>query len=580
MMVISRLTLRAVAVGALLSGLTPAAVHAQTAVGTAFTYQGSLRGNNLAANGIYDMRFTLFPNESAPSLSAPTFCIDSVDVSDGLFTVLVDFGLRFDDDARWIEVAVRADSTPGNCLSGLYTTLTPRQRVTPTPVALVSADWTRSGTSLTNVDTTFVGINRSTRVTAAEFFGIQTPTTGHAYGGMYIRTDSDTGRPFYGYRVGPYQGWTYLDGEDGLWHVSLGNQNKLSVSHAGAVGIGTAPVGDAPGLSIVTDAFGGGSGPPAISIVHTGIGPGIKSTAAGGIGVHGVTPGISSAGVLGDNVQGEAVVGRASQDRDDGTGIGAVVGRTDAPLGYGVRGFGTQPGCIGVLGQAGISGGTGNAGRFENINAANFNAALVATTNSSIGRAADFTGPVRVTGNLNVSGTITKGAGAFMIDHPLDPTNKYLYHSFVESPDMKNIYDGVAQLDAAGRAFVSLPSWFEAVNGDFRYQLTAIGAPGPNLHIAQEISDGRFVIAGGAPGARVSWQVTGIRRDRYAQANRIPLEVEKPPEERGMFLHPELYGFGKEHGIGNEYLLNPTWSPELARKRPPLASEEGLVERP
>ena len=57
-----------------------------------------------------------------------------------------------------------------------------------------------------------------------------------------------------------------------------------------------------------------------------------------------------------------------------------------------------------------------------------------------------------------------------MIDHPLDPANKYLYHSFVESPDMKNIYDGVITTDANGDATVVMPDYFEALNKDFRYQ--------------------------------------------------------------------------------------------------------------
>ena len=41
---------------------------------------------------------------------------------------------------------------------------------------------------------------------------------------------------------------------------------------------------------------------------------------------------------------------------------------------------------------------------------------------------------------------------------------------------MKNIYYGVAVLDEAGEAIVTLPDWFEALNGDFRYQLTPMGA--------------------------------------------------------------------------------------------------------
>src|SRR5215213_1885570 len=83
-------------------------------------------------------------------------------------------------------------------------------------------------------------------------------------------------------------------------------------------------------------------------------------------------------------------------------------------------------------------------------------------------------------GNVTIAGNLTKGGGSFKIDHPLDPANKYLCHSFVESPDMKNVYDGVVMLDGNGEAEIELPDWFGALNKDFRYQLTAIGAPGSN----------------------------------------------------------------------------------------------------
>lgn len=152
-------------------------------------------------------------------------------------------------------------------------------------------------------------------------------------------------------------------------------------------------------------------------------------------------------------------------------------------------------------------------------------------------------------GDVQVVGTLTKTSGGFKIDHPLDPANKYLYHSFVESPDMMNIYNGNVTLDANGEAWVQLPEWFEALNRDFRYQLTAIGAPAPNLHIAEEISSNRFKIAGGKPGMKVSWQVTGIRHDAYVNAHRIPVEEEKPALERGYFLHPELYGLNREKSV-------------------------------
>jgi len=96
---------------------------------------------------------------------------------------------------------------------------------------------------------------------------------------------------------------------------------------------------------------------------------------------------------------------------------------------------------------------------------------------------------------------------------------------------------------------VQMPDWFQALNRDFRYQLTAIGAPGPNLYIAEKIKDNRFKIAGGAPGMEVSWQVTGIRQDPYAQAHPIIVEEEKPADERGTYLHPELYGQPEERGL-------------------------------
>jgi hypothetical protein len=152
-------------------------------------------------------------------------------------------------------------------------------------------------------------------------------------------------------------------------------------------------------------------------------------------------------------------------------------------------------------------------------------------------------------GNLSIAGNISKAGGSFKIDHPIDPANKYLYHSFVESPDMMNIYNGLVVLNEAGEATVTLPDWFEALNRDFRYQLTAIGAPGPNLYVAEEVTSNHFKIAGGKSGARVSWQVTGVRHDAWAEAHRIPLEVEKTGDDKGKYLHPELFGRGNEMGI-------------------------------
>ena len=171
-------------------------------------------------------------------------------------------------------------------------------------------------------------------------------------------------------------------------------------------------------------------------------------------------------------------------------------------------------------------------------------------------------------GNVYVVGSIYKTGGGFRIDHPLDPAAKYFSHSFVESSDMKNIYDGIAVLDAGGESEIELPSWFDTLNCDFRYQLTCIGGCAP-VYIAQEVQSNRFKIAGGAPGMKVSWQVTGIRQVPWAKAHPLPVEDEKPTAEQGYYLNPELYGVSGEHIRNARYpeLIRLASSPPQRRSR-------------
>jgi hypothetical protein len=159
------------------------------------------------------------------------------------------------------------------------------------------------------------------------------------------------------------------------------------------------------------------------------------------------------------------------------------------------------------------------------------------------------TSTVVIDGNLNVKGTLSKNAGSFQIDDPLDPANKYLYHSFVESPDMMNVYNGNISTNQRGLATVILPDYFEALNRDFRYQLTVIGQFAQAI-VARKIGHNRFVIRTSKPNVEVSWQVTGVRHDAYADAHRIQVEVEKPSQEQGRYLHPELFGAPVEQAIG------------------------------
>ena len=243
---------------------------------------------------------------------------------------------------------------------------------------------------------------------------------------------------------------------------------------------------------------------------------------------------------------------------DDGVGYG-VSGRSDRSAGV----LGNSKNSTGVNGLSdsgdGVYGGSDYGHGLVGISAYGVGLYSESVRNDY---AAILDGKVKIIGNLE------KAGGSFKIDHPLDPANKYLCHSFVESPDMKNVYDGVVVLDNKGKAEIELPDWFGILNKDFRYQLTAIGAPGPILYIAEEISEAtntntkyssskssnknsRFKIAGGTSGMKVSWQVTGIRKDPWANANRIEVEEDKPAKERGYYLHPDLYGQPEEKGISH-----------------------------
>jgi hypothetical protein len=147
-------------------------------------------------------------------------------------------------------------------------------------------------------------------------------------------------------------------------------------------------------------------------------------------------------------------------------------------------------------------------------------------------------------GNVHVDGAIFAGTKDFRIDDPLDPAHKYLQHTSVESPDMMDIYNGNVTTDGKGFATIRLPRWFQALNRTFRYQLTILGHASwdTQARVWDEIAHNRFAIRTNHPQVRVSWQVTGVRHDPYANANRTPVELAKPAALQGSYIHPELYG--------------------------------------
>jgi hypothetical protein len=317
---------------------------------------------------------------------------------------------------------------------------------------------------------------------------------------------------------------------------------------------------------------GGGRGVFGKSVSGNGVygecasGPGVKGVSTSNPGVRGESS--SSDGVYAESTTGKGVYGKSGSDYgvygtcNSGRGVYGtsvsscgVEGHSDNGVGvwggssnhWGVFGAGTT----GVYGKS--THGNGVTGESTSANGI----AVYGYRADGGNYAGRFDGNVKINGtltatNCTITTSLTKPGGSFKIDHPLDPANKYLVHSFVESPDMKNVYDGVVTLGAGGEAMVELPAYFQSLNKDFRYQLTAIGAPGPDLYIAAEISGNRFRIAGGSQGIKVSWQVTGTRHDAWAEAHPIIVEVEKTGEERGKYQNPEENGAPKSLGIGYE----------------------------
>ncbi len=144
-------------------------------------------------------------------------------------------------------------------------------------------------------------------------------------------------------------------------------------------------------------------------------------------------------------------------------------------------------------------------------------------------------------GNLNITGNYESSLKVTQVDHPLDPSGKTLRHYSADSPEAINIYSGNALLGKEGTAVVRLPDYFEAYNADYRYQLTCVGGFA-SVYVSEEIANNRFTIAGGAPGLKVSWEVTAVRKDPFAVEHARTTEIEKAGAESGLFFHPEVHG--------------------------------------
>jgi hypothetical protein len=335
---------------------------------------------------------------------------------------------------------------------------------------------------------------------------------------------------------------------------------------------GTAVFGSAPGGG--TGVYGisdGGSGVEGRANAASGFGNGVfgSSNSTAGSGVHGLAAAFTGTTYGGqfqsDSTSGRGVYGYAS--RSSGSAYG-VHGQSNSTSGIGVLGGASATSGLtyGVYGHSSSTAGIGVYGLASNVNGGNYGVFGESHSLFGYGVYGQSYGGSPAWGVYSSGDFGASGTKSFRIDHPDDPENQYLLHYAAESPEVINFYRGTVLLDAAGEAVVELPPYFAKINKTPSYQLTAVGAPMPMLHLAEEISEEALIagakagpgeaapvcsfrIAGGVAREKVCWRVEALRNDRWVQKHGAPVEVEKQGLEMGTYQHPELYGLPAEMGM-------------------------------
>lgn len=596
------------------------AVSAGNAQSAMTTFQGQLKSNGAPANGPFELVFRLCNTPAPPGgvlqTLPPPGSIMVVDVHNGLFTQ--DLALDpewLDGSDLWLEIEV--NGTP----------VLPRQRLSYTPYATTAANLALpfaskpvgapscvfSITSTTtspaicgdNISPTGNGCGVSGTAVSPDGIGV----CGSAFIGVQGVGTTPNGNGVIGYASGGPDAW------------AVGGETATGLAVVGRAGIN--PPGG--GFPPVTGVVGYSNDPNGTGVYGQAAGTfgrgvfGIATSANGpNYGVFGSTGSSFGSGVFGEHTatsglayggrfetrstEGRAVRGYATAlsgtnyggyfVSDSNTGYGVyglgggglgtsygVYGQSTARSGIGVYGFASDPTTSNNYGVMGESRGTFGRG------VVGYAKATTGTTYGLWGQSDSTSGTgvygyasagsgtiygvygqastsfaVYANGNLGASGT-----KSFRIDHPDDPANKYLLHYAAESPEVINFYRGTVVLDEAGQAVVALPHYFAKINKDPSYVLTAIGAPMPQLHVAEEIDATTlnagavagpadpsppcsFRIAGGVPGAKVSWRVEAVRNDPWLQQRGAPVEQDKDEAERGTYQHPELYGMPADQG--------------------------------
>ena len=543
---------RKAALCAVAVGMVVGSARGQTAMSGTFTYQGEVTYAGLPDNGTADMRFTLYDSPTGGNTVGTPVTLSGVTIRLGRFSAQLDFGLSaFNGQARWIQIEVRQPSGVG-----AYQALTPRQLITVTPYAVYALN-AASGLQGPEGPPGPAGPQGPAGVQGpAGAAGPQGPQGYQGSPGPAGAT-GPTGASGPAGAAGP-------QGPAGASPFLLSGANAYYL--AGSVGIElSAPQyplhvsTSAARAGLLESTFSGG----------TSIGAAGKASSTSGLGMlawasasSGQTYGLYAQS---DSPTGRGVFGWNSATTGDAHG---VYGQSSSTSGIGAAGYasstsGVTTGIVGLVdsttndatgvygaasGATGMTAGVWGVVQSRTDGAAALYGTSYATTGINFGlfaSAESATGyAVYASGDLACTGTKD-----FVIDHPLDPANKVLVHFCNEGPEPTNTYRGNATLDGEGRAEVQLPEYFEAINRDPTYQLTPVGAAMPGLYVAGEVSGNRFVIAGGAPGMRVSWTVTGTRNDAWVRARGVRTEFDKPDEWKGRYLAPAVVGQGPEQGV-------------------------------
>ena len=364
-----------------------------------------------------------------------------------------------------------------------------------------------------------------------------------------------------------------------LLTAALGGLGGLFASRLGAPGTAAAAAGDPLIIGNTTNTAGTAntslttaSNGTALHVTQNGAGTALRGsavgagsiagffTAANGTGISGVTANSTTYGVFGQN--NAAIGGGGGAIRAAGGANHGVVATTAGPApSNAIRAITTSaadnvaaiyaevssfaPGA-GSAAVRGVSNGTSTNGIGVWGSQAGAGTGVYGSSNSWY--SGYFDGSVYAI-SLD-AGSVSASIKSFRIDHPLDPAGKVLTHSCVESNERKLVYDGVVTTDARGEATVELPGYFEALNGDVRYQLTPLADA--RAWVKRKVAGNRFTIATSEPSTEVCWQVSGVRQDAYSKAHPLVVESVKTGREKGRYLNPVEHGQPERLGVDYE----------------------------